>query len=137
MPNHFHLLIQQMSLVSASKMMQYLTNGYVLYFNERHRISGRLFQERFQAVCIETEQYLTHLSRYIHLNPLDIGCSVKDLHHYPWSSYPDYIGVRNGSLPRKDVILKEFLNIHDYRGFVEAGADLRIEKNMEKYAVDW
>jgi len=53
------------------------------------------------------------------LNPVE-GELVKRPEDWEYSSYRDYIGVRNGKLPKSDIVLSQFDNQEDYRKFVEA-----------------
>lgn len=45
-----------------------------------------LWEGRYQATVIDTEQYLLSCSRYIELNPVRAGL-VTHPSEYPWSSY--------------------------------------------------
>jgi len=86
MPNHFHLL-----LISDSgdlpSFMRCLLTGYSVYFNERQKRVGHLFQNRYKSRVILKESYLREVIRYIHLNPLRSGLvgSLKELENYPWT----------------------------------------------------
>jgi len=106
MPNHYHLLLKQRKDHGISKFIQKLGTGYTHYFNQKYERSGVLFQGKFKAIHITSDEYLTHLSRYIHLNPLELKYpeykekGVKNwseaatyLTSYRWSSYLDYIGI--------------------------------------------
>lgn len=46
-------------------------------------------QGRYKAILVEADEYLTELSRYIHLNPVRVGI-VERPEQYQWSSYPNY-----------------------------------------------
>ena len=72
MPNHYHLLLQQRVKEGISRFMQKLGTGYTMYFNTKHKRNGVLFQGVFKGIHVEDERYLTHLTRYIHLNPLEL-----------------------------------------------------------------
>ena len=67
--------------------------------------------------------YLLHLSRYIHLNPVHAGL-VEQPEDWEYSSYPEYVGLRGGSLPQMKIILELFgpagqeQIIEQYRDFV-------------------
>ena len=119
MPNHYHLLLEQVRDGGIIQFMKKIGTGYSMYFNEKYDRVGPLFQGRFKAIFIEEESYLTHLSRYIHLNPAELieshwkETGIKNwqrtnrfLDSYRWSSYPDYIGKNN--FP--SVITKEFIS---------------------------
>ena len=107
--------------------MRALMNSYVRYYNQKYKRVGGLFQSRFKAVMIEEEPYLLHLSRYIHLNPLDIeGIEKKDLETY-YSSYGEYLGKRKTEWIHPEEILglfgsklnEKWSSIHSYRDFME------------------
>lgn len=117
MPNHFHLLIKQLKDGGVSEFMRKIGDGYTRYFNTRYNRVGPLFQGIYKAVAIETDEQFVHVSRYIHLNPLVSGLT-KDLKIYQWSSYPDYIGIRNGKLVNKQEILGFFKGPQEYEKFV-------------------
>lgn len=133
MPNHYHLVLKQLIDDGISKFMQKLNTGYTMAFNIKNKRSGALFQGRFKAVHIENENYLTHLSRYIHLNPVELiepnwkkygiknWKTVNDfLEKYRWSSYPDYIGKQNfPSITNRELLLDIFGNKKRYKNFVK------------------
>lgn len=106
MPNHFHLLLQQRIDGGVSKFMQKLGTAYTMYFNKRRERSGVLFQGVFKSRPVAEEIYLTHVSRYIHLNSLelryknweehgvrDADAALAFLREYRWSSLPTYLGA--------------------------------------------
>lgn len=123
MPNHFHLLIKQIGLMDINKFMQSLSTRYSMYFNKKYKRIGKLFQGSYKAVLITTDEYLLHLSRYIHLNPTEF---TKDIAN-AYSSYAEYIGKRKTSWIKTKEILSYFdkaskdFNNHrrTYRDFVE------------------
>ena len=80
---------------------------------------GALFQGRFQRKHVADESYLLHLTRYIHLNPVDAGL-VRHAEDWIYSSYREYIGLRAGSLPQKNLVLQDFDSEQHYRNFVES-----------------
>ncbi len=95
MDTHFHLLLETPS-ANLSQIMQHINGAYTNYFNTKRKRSGHLFQGRFKAILIEANEYATELSRYIHLNPVRAGM-VKRPEEYPWSSYREYIGVKDAA----------------------------------------
>lgn len=130
MPNHFHLLIKQKPANGVEKFMRSLGTKYVQYFNKRYQRIGPLFQDIYKAVLIETDEQLLHLSRYIHLNPLEIATKDGPLSRRildGYSSYGEYLGRRKTKwIKPKDIIsffksaqrtnLKDMLS---YQSFVE------------------
>lgn len=123
MPNHFHLLIKQTSSDSMEKFARSLLTRYSKYFNKRYDRVGPLFQGRYKAVLVDKDNYLLHLSRYIHLNPSEY---TKDLQN-AYSSYSQYLGKTKAEWVKPEVILsffdqarKDFLRgTNSYKNFVE------------------
>lgn len=126
MPNHFHLLLQQRSKEGLSGFMKSVSNNYTSYFNKRYDRVGPLFQGRYKGVLVKSDEYLIHLSRYIHLNPR----AEKEKNRNPlqgFTSYEDYLGTRSTDWLKADIVLKMFLDPENltiekhasYREFVE------------------
>ncbi|MBU1913181.1 MAG: transposase, partial [Candidatus Omnitrophica bacterium] len=132
MPTHFHLILKQLIDKGISKFMHKLGTGYVNYFNEEQKRTGALFEGRFKSILIENDEYLMHLSRYIHLNCIDLvepkwkENGIKNwenasefLRNYKWSSYLDYIGRDNvPSVIDNEFLLGYFDNKKEYSQFV-------------------
>lgn len=55
------------------KVMQTLGRYYVQYFNYRYNRTGILWEGRYKATVLDSEQYLLICSRYIELNPVRAG----------------------------------------------------------------
>jgi len=132
MPTHFHLILKQLIDKGISKFMHKLGTGYVNYFNGEQKRTGTLFEGRFKSILIENDEYLMHLSRYIHLNCIDLiepkwkengiknwENAVEFLRNYKWSSYLDYIGRDNvPSVIDNEFLLGYFDNKKEYSQFV-------------------
>ena len=130
MPNHFHFLLRQNSEEPVSEFMHKMLISYCMYFNKRYDVVGRLFQGPFRAKMIKTDDYLLQLSRYIHLNPIEIG--VKSLGNYQWSSYPDYLKQRR-TFCETDLILSFFSKTNpkfSYKEFVESAAIAKLKESL-------
>lgn len=106
MPNHYHLLVQVFS-ENFTKAIQYLSVSYTKSINKGYQRTGSVFQGAFQSRLIQKNEYLLQLSRYIHRNPVEAGL-VRDLKNWAFSSYLDYIGLRDGKIPSKGIILAQF-----------------------------
>lgn len=90
MTNHYHLLLETPE-PNLSRAMQWLNVSYATYFNYKRDRCGHLFQGRFKSILVDADDYLKHLSRYIHLNPKRAKV-VTDAADYEWTSYPAFIG---------------------------------------------
>ena len=117
MPNHFHLLLK-LSNDELSAQMHDLIVSYTKAINKRFARSGALFQGKFQAIVVERDEYLLHLSRYIHLNPVKAALTARP-EDWAFSSYREYLGLRSGTLPKPDLVMAQFPSRDDYKRFVE------------------
>lgn len=86
MTNHVHLLATPHKENSLSKMMQMLGRYYVQYYNYTYQRTGTLWEGRYKASLIDSEQYALLCYRYIELNPVRADM-VLHASEYPWSSY--------------------------------------------------
>lgn len=69
MDNHFHLLCYQNEKAVLSALMKSVMVAYSQYANRKYCRTGPLFESRFKASLVDKDDYLLHISRYIHLNP--------------------------------------------------------------------
>ncbi|HJU71125.1 MAG TPA: transposase [Paucimonas sp.] len=97
MPNHLHLLASPSDAIGLGRMMQWVGRHYVPYFNQKYARTGTLWEGRFKAIVIDSEQYFFICSQYIELNPVRAGIAVK-AGDYPWSSYTHHVGAAPDSL---------------------------------------
>jgi len=116
MPNHYHMLIHLLT-ADVSDILQAFTLAYVKSINKRYQRVGSLFQGPFESRLVDQNEYLLHLSRYIHLNPVAANLA-KNAEDWEFSSYREYVGLRNGALIHPKVILDQ-LGMDGYRKFVE------------------
>lgn len=89
MDNHFHLIVR-CDEARLSDAMQRLQGRYARGFNRRHGRAGALFQGRFDAGAITSEDGLDRAGAYVHLNPMAAGM-VNDPAAFRWSSLPSYV----------------------------------------------
>ena len=136
MPNHFHMLIKQKSASSIDKFMNSMATRYTMYFNQKYKRVGPLYQGVYKAVLITRDEQLLHLTRYIHQNPqgkkkhLEKSHAENLLYSQP-SSYPEYAGKRKTMWIKCEEILAYFSKTNSkfsYEAFVNS------EENFEKIA---
>ena len=133
MPNHYHLLARLL-MDDLSTAMQSFALAYTKAVSKRYGRVGSLFQGPFKAVHVDLDEYLLHLSRYAHLNPVTARL-VKQAEDWEFSSYREYLGLRDGSLPNPEIVLSRFPSPDAYRAFVEAYGE-RDQKLIEKLMLD-
>lgn len=119
-PNHYHFILQQVSEKGIEKFMQRFGTGYTKYFNNKEERSGGLFQGKFQAVHIDSNEYLLHVSVYVNLNDHvhEFGSSASK-NKYHKSSWDEYMGKVKDKLCEKDNILGQFKSKKEYQTFAE------------------
>lgn len=102
MDNHFHFLLIQDKEDGIKNFMQRLQQSHALYFNIKYHRHGQLFETRFKAKIVNTEEYFIEIKRYISNNPLEkvlqvttrenslINSSIVESgSHYPLYQDPD------------------------------------------------
>lgn len=107
MPNHFHILIEQLTQIPISNFMLKLGTSYSMYFNKKYKRVGNVFQDCFKSVTIESNPQLMWNAAYIHMNPV-IAKFVSNPEDYEWSSFKDFIGLRDLNIVSKNLILETF-----------------------------
>jgi len=103
MSNHFHLLLYQNDSRSIAFFMRSLITKYVKYFNTRYHRVGHLFQGRYKAVTIDSNDQLLYVSKYIHLNPVTTSRTVLEVSQY--SSYRNYLNIISQSWVKPEIVL--------------------------------
>lgn len=118
MPNHYHFLLRQETDVPLSKFVGVVFNAYVQAVNQQQKRTGTLFADRFKHVWVDRDEYLSHLCRYIHLNPVSAHL-VSRPNEWPFSNYREWIGERSETLCDQRFMNESFPIVGTYRTFVE------------------
>lgn len=141
MSNHFHLLIKERGENGVSIFMQKISTAYTMYFNKRHKRSGALFQGRFKAQHLDSDNYLKYIFAYIHLNPIGIINKdwknskiqnkeevIKYLGSYECSSYLDYLNESSrdveGNILDKSAFPEYFQTRRDFKSYLNDWVEL-------------
>jgi len=133
MPNHIHLLLRQSKDDGIKKFMVKIGSGYGRYFNKKYERKGYVFQDRFLAIPIKTDEQLKIIFAYIHANSVsliepkwkekgirDIKKTTKFAKDYKWSSFSDYLGKANfPSVTDREFILETLGGENACEKFVE------------------
>jgi REP element-mobilizing transposase RayT len=118
LPNHFHWLVRQDGATPVNMLPKRVFGSYTRTFNHRYDRSGTLFEDRFEATLVDRDEYLRHLCRYIHANPVRHGIAAAP-ELWLYSNYQEWIGLRNGELVDRAVIQAHFGAAQKYRHFVK------------------
>ena len=133
-PNHFHLLLKQVSENGISEYMKRLSGGYRLYFNKKHRRTSSLFGGRFKSSHIDSDTYMNHVSAYINLNNWFKGEKIK----LSQSSWEEYLETEKPGECHKEIVLGQFKNVKEYEKFARSSLeDILARKELMKELIEF
>lgn len=69
MPDCVHFLVYQRDEHAMRRLMQRVMGTYGRYFNTKYHRSGAVFESRYRASTVTSDESLLQISRYIHLLP--------------------------------------------------------------------
>jgi len=122
MPNHFHLILtikpEGVTLINNEKLeeMQVLSraigtvlSSYTQALNKQQGRRGSLFAHKTKAKILNDakDDYALNCFMYVHQNPI-LAKLVDKIENWEFSSFPDYIGKRNGTLVNQQLGLDIF-----------------------------
>jgi hypothetical protein len=87
----------------VSKQFSNLFSSYAQAFNKQQRRMGNLFISNFKRRKINSDDYLTNVIKYIHLNPVTSGL-VKEISEWKFSSYNAICSKQETFLAREEVL---------------------------------
>jgi len=133
MPNHFHLMVQEIEKGGLSKFMHRLGTGYTNYFNKKYSRTGSLFEGPFKAAKIDNDEYLKYVLVYMNIiNPgqlvepelkekgiENIEKVLNFAENYSFCTNPDYLGKRESIIIDKGLLGKVFDNPKEYQKFAK------------------
>jgi len=102
-------------------LMQSTMTAYTMFYNKKYNRVESLFQVTIKAVKVDSESYLLHNSRYIHLNP-------RNHKTYFYSSYKNYLGTKSEPWLKIDKMLCLFKDTSEYELFVAEFYDKSTEE---------
>lgn len=85
MPNHFHLLIREVSNGIVERFMRSLCTRYSMYFNKKYKRTGALFEGPYKSITLTLTHEAHLLTQYLHE------------HTSPHSSVKTYLGQEQNS----------------------------------------
>ncbi len=138
MSNHYHIVVNTPE-GNLSRFMRHVNGVYTQRYNIKHKRDGTLFRGRYKAILIQADEYLTHIVKYIHQNPLKARI-INDLNSYKWSSHPFYIkGKSDGEWLDINNLLACFSSrkkkaIIMYKEFMDIDLDSEVKKFYSKKA---
>jgi hypothetical protein len=102
-----------------------------MYFNKKYKRTGGLYEGIFLASRITNDAYLWHVTRYIHLNPMDLA---QDFRTYPYSSIDYFVGNKHAEWLHPEKLVETDKEKTQYLEFVAdyetMHADMKLLKNI-------
>jgi putative transposase len=118
MPNHWHLVLRPCA-DELPGFMHWLCLTHAMRWRVRHETIGigHVYQGRYRAIPVQSDEYLLTLLRYVEANPLRAQL-VARAEDWRWSS----LAGRSGSTQRVPLTAWPFDFPGDWTGFVNATA---------------
>lgn len=151
MPDHYHLLLKERQEKGISNFIHKCNISVAKYIKIKNNRSGPLFGSLFRSKHITTNDYLLHLSLYIHLNPLDflIGKQWREhrirnwdqiknkLINYPYSSLKKFLDVNHEDkiISGKGIITDQFKNTNEYELFLRNWSEESLD-SVSNFIID-
>jgi len=106
MANHYHLVIKTGAIPLWRSMLR-LQSEVARAFNKRHRYLGRLWQSRYRARVIDSQDYFRQAVSYVHLNPVEAKI-VADPADYKHCGHAEILGLGEPILIDVPAVLRGF-----------------------------
>lgn len=128
MPNHFHLLLEEINENGIVKFMSRFSDSFTKYINTKRDESGRLFQGPYQSKIIKDEKYFQYVDTYIQVfNPFElypggVEKAVKEFNKafdfvldYVFSGLGESFDKRNLHILNRETSEETFKNLEEYK----------------------
>jgi putative transposase len=151
MPDHYHLLVKERLENGIIRFARSCNTSVSKYINIKNDRKGPLFEGRFQSKHVDSNEYLLHLSLYIHLNPLDFldsrnwrNGNLKNwrekknkLMNYSFTSIKNYLAedFSDGVISGSEIVKEQFKNKNEYEDYLREWAE-RDSQKIGKYLFD-
>ncbi len=140
MPNHYHLLLKTTDL-NLSILMQKINSRYSVYYNNKYKRVGPLWQGRFKSWYVYDELYLKSLVKYIEYNPIKANITKK-IGEYRWAMSSSNVVPQGHFLTGQCLMLNfELIDVVDFSANItdselqeiDAVFSAKFELNEESY----
>jgi len=108
LPNHFHLVVEQLVDGGVGDFMKRVLGGYTSYFNEKNIRTGSLFQGTYKRIHIDSSEYYNYLIAYVNENHFvhnikrDTDICYSSSEHYQKNKKSKHIPVIKGQYSFQD-----------------------------------
>ena len=136
MPNHFHILVKQLSENGIKIFLSNFQNGFAKFYNIKNKRFGALFQRPFKAKHVSSDEEFLHLSRYIHLNPVtSYLITFNNLKKSSITSLPYYLNNHDNSFINTKQIISMIKTPDKYLQFLHDQIDYQRKLNRIKHLI--
>jgi REP element-mobilizing transposase RayT len=106
MGNHYHLVVKTCAIPLWRSMLR-LQSDVARRVNRRHRYLGRLWQSRYRARVIDSQEYFRQAVSYVHLNPV-VANIVTDPAEHRQCGHAEILGLQEPRLVDVPAVLRGF-----------------------------
>ena len=141
MPNHFHLILREITENGIAKFMQKLGNSMSTYNNLKYNEKGSLFQGSYKGILIDDDEYLRWVASYVmvknvfELYPGGLVIAADDFDKawrwaqtYEFSSFTQYAQRDGSPLLEKDILGELFSNPREFK---DSARDMILARTWE------
>lgn len=131
MPNHIHLLLQEIRIGGISALMQKTGQSMTNHFNEKYNQKGSIFQGPYKSRTIKSDKYMRYVCAYIMVKNVfelyprgglkgattDFEVAWKWAIAYSFSSLADYCGQRYTPIIKRSALEEIFESPKEFKLF--------------------
>lgn len=128
--NHYHMILRQHANNGISEFMRRLGTGFTQHFNFKQKRNGVLFQGKFKAKHIDSNEYLLHLSAYVNLNNEVHKITNDKKFRSSWNEFMPSTAKGKYQLCAPKIIIKQFANLDEYKEFAKSSLDNILERKQ-------
>lgn len=85
MPNHIHLVVRPVAATDVARWTHWVFTTHVRWYHAKYESTGRVWQGRFKAFLVRTDQHLLTVMRYVERNALRANL-VERAEDWEWGS---------------------------------------------------
>lgn len=144
MPNHFHLLVEEIREGGISKFMQRLCGSMSAHFNAKYRERGTMFQGSYRSRTISEDTHLRYLIFYIQVKNVFELCpgglsrasanfdgAWKWALNYKFSSFGPYVAGSDTPITEAELIRELHSNVDAFKNEARELLDGHLEHHND------
>jgi putative transposase len=146
LPNHFHLLLEEIREGGTAKFMQRLCGSMSVAYNKKYSDSGSIFQGSYKSKTVDGDVYLRYLTFYIQVKnvfdkyPGGLTAATDDFEkawewalQYPHSSLSAYVFGTDSPIIKKELLSELYPDREAFKKEAHEMLMLHMQHYDEKY----